>query len=80
MRLYADSSLLVSYYISDANSLTAQALLHGATEPWPFSGSIAVTEQVRAIAKTRLAQNVGQLRPQLMSMISAALKIAMDLP
>jgi mRNA interferase MazF len=42
--------------------------------------SIAVTEQVRAITKTRLTENVGQLKPEHMSIISAALKIAMDLP
>jgi mRNA interferase MazF len=42
--------------------------------------SIAVTEQVRAIAKTRLKTNIGQLKLEHMSLISAALKIAMDLP
>ena len=42
--------------------------------------SIAVTEQVRAIAKTRLKANIGQLKPEHMGLISGALKIAMDLP
>jgi mRNA-degrading endonuclease toxin of MazEF toxin-antitoxin module len=42
--------------------------------------SIAVAEQVRATTKTWLAQNVEQLRLEHMSVISAALKIAMDLP
>jgi mRNA interferase MazF len=42
--------------------------------------SVAVTEQVRAIAKTRLTTCIGQLRLEHMSIISAALKIAMDLP
>jgi len=42
--------------------------------------SIAITEQVRAIAKTRLRTNIGHLKHEQMSLISAALKIAMDLP
>jgi mRNA interferase MazF len=42
--------------------------------------SIALAEQVRAITKTRLRVNMGQLRLEHMSLISAALKIAMDLP
>jgi len=42
--------------------------------------SIAVTEQVRAIAKTRLKTHIGQLKFEQMSLVSAALKIAMDLP
>jgi mRNA interferase MazF len=41
--------------------------------------SIAVTEQVRAITKTRLRAMVGQLKREQMSAVSAALKIAMDL-
>ena len=42
--------------------------------------SIAVTEQVRAITKTRLTAIVGQLELDRMRVVSAALKIAMDLP
>jgi mRNA interferase MazF len=42
--------------------------------------SVAVAEQVRAIAKNRLRTIVGQLRLEHMSLIAAALKIAMDLP
>ena len=42
--------------------------------------SIAIAEQVRAITKTRLRVNMGQLRFEQMSQISTALKIAMDLP
>jgi mRNA interferase MazF len=42
--------------------------------------SIAIAEQVRAIAKTRLRVNMGPLRLEQMGRISAALKIAMDLP
>ena len=38
MRLYADTSLLVSYYINDANSTRAQSLLHATTDPLPFTG------------------------------------------
>jgi mRNA interferase MazF len=42
--------------------------------------SIAVAEQVRAITKGRLTANVGHLKLEHMSLISVALKIAMDLP
>lgn len=42
--------------------------------------SIAVAEQVRAITKSRLTTNLGHLKLEHMSLISAALKIAMDLP
>jgi mRNA interferase MazF len=42
--------------------------------------SIAVAEQVRAITKSRLTLNLGHLKLEHMSLISAALKIAMDLP
>jgi len=42
--------------------------------------SIAVAEQVRAITKSRLTANLGHLKLEHMSLISAALKIAMDLP
>ena len=37
MSLYADTSLLISYYINDSNSVGAQAILHRATEPLPFT-------------------------------------------
>jgi mRNA interferase MazF len=42
--------------------------------------SVAITEQVRAITKTRLQTIIGQLRLEQMDLLSAALKIAMDLP
>jgi len=38
MSLYADTSLLISYYINDSNSTGAQSLIHAATEPLPFTG------------------------------------------
>jgi predicted nucleic acid-binding protein len=38
MSVYADTSLLVAYYINEANSLTAQALIHATADPWPFTG------------------------------------------
>jgi predicted nucleic acid-binding protein len=38
MSLYADTSLLVSYYVNDANSIRAQALIHAATDPLVFTG------------------------------------------
>jgi predicted nucleic acid-binding protein len=36
--LYADTSLLASYYVNDANSLRAQALIHAAAAPLVFTG------------------------------------------
>jgi predicted nucleic acid-binding protein len=38
MSLYADTSLLISYYINDSNSASAQALIHATTDPLPFTG------------------------------------------
>ncbi|HTV40429.1 MAG TPA: hypothetical protein VMF08_07635 [Candidatus Sulfotelmatobacter sp.] len=38
MSLYADSSLLISYYVNDSNSVSAQAVIHAATDPLPFTG------------------------------------------
>jgi predicted nucleic acid-binding protein len=38
MSLYADTSLLISYYINDSNSLSAQTVLRRAVEPLPFTG------------------------------------------
>ena len=38
MSLYADTSLLISYYINDSNSVSAQAALHATTGPVPFTG------------------------------------------
>jgi predicted nucleic acid-binding protein len=38
MILYADTSLLISYYINDSNSARAQAILQRTTEPLPFTG------------------------------------------
>jgi predicted nucleic acid-binding protein len=38
MSLYADTSLLISYYINDSNSARAQSLIHAMTGPLPFTG------------------------------------------
>lgn len=38
MSVYADTSLLISYYINDSNSARAQAVIHATTAPLPFSG------------------------------------------
>ncbi len=42
--------------------------------------SVAMAEQVRAIAKKRLIKYLGRLSSELMTQISVALKIALDLP
>jgi mRNA interferase MazF len=42
--------------------------------------SVALGEQVRAIAKKRLSRYIGHLPPELMTQISVALKVALDLP
>ena len=38
MSIYADSSLLISYYITDSHSLNAQAVIHATNDPLPFTG------------------------------------------
>lgn len=38
MSAYADTSLLISYYIRDANSTAAQTAIHAMTGPLPFTG------------------------------------------
>ena len=38
MSVYADTSLLVSYYVSDSNSNAAQAAIHGLSVPLIFTG------------------------------------------
>src|SRR5260221_1408241 len=38
MSVYADTSLLVSYYVNDSNSARAQALIHATTGPLLFTG------------------------------------------
>ena len=38
MSVYADTSLLISYYINDANSSRAQSLIHALTAPISFTG------------------------------------------
>ena len=38
MSVYADTSLLISYYINDSNRASAQAVVHAATDPLPFTG------------------------------------------
>jgi mRNA interferase MazF len=42
-------------------------------------GSVVLCEQVRAISKDRLTKKIGQVSPQRMSVVDAALKISMDL-
>lgn len=42
--------------------------------------SVALAEQVRALSKTRLGDQIGHLADHRMAAISAALKIALDLP
>ena len=38
MSVYADTSLLISYFIHDPNSASAQAVIHATTTPLPFTG------------------------------------------
>jgi predicted nucleic acid-binding protein len=38
MSAYADSSLLISYYINDSNSVRAQGAIHARIDPLPFTG------------------------------------------
>jgi mRNA interferase MazF len=42
--------------------------------------SIALCEQIRAISKTRMRQNLGRLTRAQMASVEAALKITLDLP
>jgi mRNA interferase MazF len=42
--------------------------------------SVALGEQVRAISKKRLCRHMGHIPPGLMTQVSVALKIALDLP
>lgn len=42
--------------------------------------SVAVCEQVRAIARSRLVKSIGHLSTQKMSQINGSLKLALDLP
>src|SRR5580704_10790473 len=38
MSVYADTSLLISYYINDSNSVSAQGVIHAMIDPLPFTG------------------------------------------
>ena len=38
MSVYADTSLLISYYINDSNSVRAQGVIHAMIDPLPFTG------------------------------------------
>jgi hypothetical protein len=38
MSVYADTSLLISYYINDSNSVRAQGVIHAMINPLPFTG------------------------------------------
>ena len=42
--------------------------------------SVVLTGQIRAVAKSRLVQRLGQLRPETMRRIEQALKITLQLP
>lgn len=42
--------------------------------------SVVLTGQIRAVAKSRLVQQLGQLRPETMRRIEQALKITLQLP
>jgi len=41
--------------------------------------SVVLCEQVRAISKTRLTKKVGEISPQMLSVVDATLRIALDL-
>ena len=38
MSVYADTNLLISYYINDSNSVRAQSVIHAMIDPLPFTG------------------------------------------
>jgi predicted nucleic acid-binding protein len=38
MSVYADTSLLISYYVNDSNSVKAQGVIHAMIAPLPFTG------------------------------------------
>ncbi len=38
MNLYADTSLLITYYINDSHSASAEAVLQATADPLPFTG------------------------------------------
>lgn len=38
MSVYADTSLLISYYVNDSNSQRAQGVIHAMIDPLPFTG------------------------------------------
>lgn len=37
MSVYADTSLLISYYVNDSNSVRAQSVIHAMIDPLPFT-------------------------------------------
>ena len=37
MSVYADTSLLISYYVNDYNSVRAQSVIHAMIDPLPFT-------------------------------------------
>jgi len=67
MSHYADSSLLVSYYVNDASSARAQALVHAINGPLVFTGldrlelrnalELGVFRQLLTPAQSRAAWN-----------------------
>ncbi len=62
-----------------ANLYPSQVILK-AGEGGLSKDSVALGEQVRAISKKRLKDQLGHLAPEKMAEIGAALKIALDLP
>ena len=38
MSVYADTSLLISYYVNDSNSAAAETVIHAAIDPLPLTG------------------------------------------
>jgi hypothetical protein len=67
MSVYADTSLLISYYVTDANSPRAQVLMRATTRPLPFTGlhrlelrnalALGVFRQVLTLAQARATWN-----------------------
>jgi mRNA interferase MazF len=57
----------------------SQVLLH-APDGGLIVDSVALCEQVRALAKSRLERRRGSLSPDVMALLDRALLIAMDLP
>jgi predicted nucleic acid-binding protein len=62
MSIYADTSLLISYYINDSNSASAQALIHATAQPLPFTALHQLeTRNALALGVFRRLLNPGQV-------------------